>query len=67
MKNNNTILILLAGVAIYYFWKQKNKKVPINKIKEAALFTEGAIQNSNLIIPDESFAKQYKNDQERCV
>ena len=67
MKNENTILILLAGAAIYYFWKQKNKKMPMNKIEAAGMFTKDAIQNSNLVIPDDSFAKQYKNDQAKCV
>lgn len=66
MKDDNTILILLAGVAVWYFWKQKNQ-VPINKIKAAGLFTKDAIENSNVFIPDNSFAKQYKNDQAKCV
>ena len=66
MKDDNTILILLAGVAVWYFWKQKNQ-VPINKIKAAGMFAKDAIQNSNIIIPDNSFAKQYKNDQAKCV
>ena len=65
MKNDNTLLILLAGVAIYYFWKKK--QIPINKIKEAGLYTKQAIQNSEVFIPDDSFSKQYKNDQAKCV
>ncbi len=66
MKNDNTILLLLAGVAVWYFWKQKNQ-MPINKIKAAGLYAKDAIQNSNVFIPDDSFSKQYKQDQERCV
>jgi hypothetical protein len=66
MKNDNTILILLAGVAIYYIWKQNNQ-VPVNKIKAAGLFTKDAIKNSEVFIPNDSFAKQYKNDQAKCV
>jgi hypothetical protein len=65
MKNDNTILILLAGVAIYYFWKKK--QIPVNKIKAAGMFAKDAIQNSNVFIPDDSFSKQYKNDQAKCV
>jgi hypothetical protein len=65
MKDDNTILILLAGVAVWYFWKQKNK--PVNKVKAAGLFARQAVQNSNVFIPDDSFAKQYKNDQAKCV
>ena len=65
MKNDNTILLILAGVAVWYFWKKK--QMPVNKIKEAGLFAKDAIQNSNLFIPNDSFSKQYKNDQERCV
>lgn len=65
MKNDNTILLLLAGVAFWYFWKKK--QMPINKIEAAGLFTKQAIQNSNIIIPDDSFAKQYKQDQAKCV
>ena len=67
MKNDNSILLILAGVAIWYFYKQKNKKEPINKIIPAGLFTKDAIQNSNVFIPNDSFAKQYKNDQVKCV
>jgi hypothetical protein len=67
MKNDNTILLLLAGVAVWYFWKQKNKKLPINKIEAAGLFTKDAVQNSNFVVPDESFSKQYKQDQAKCV
>jgi hypothetical protein len=67
MKNDNTILLLLAGVAVWYFWKQKNKSMPINKIVSAGLNTKDAIQNSNFVVPDESFAKQYKQDQAKCV
>lgn len=66
MKDDNTILILLAGVAVWYFWKQKNQ-MPVNKIKAAGMFAKDAIQNSKIIIPDDSFAKQYKNDQSKCV
>jgi hypothetical protein len=65
MKNDNTILLILAGAAIYYFWK-KNQK-PVNKIEAAGLFAKQAIQNSEVFIPDDSFAKQYKNDQAKCV
>ena len=65
MKDDNTILILLAGVAIYYFWKKK--QTPINKIEDAGLFARQAVQNSSVFIPDDSFAKQYKNDQAKCV
>lgn len=65
MKNDNTILILIAGVAVWYFWKQK--QTPKNKVYEAGLFTKDAIQNSNVFIPDNSFSKQYKQDQEKCV
>jgi hypothetical protein len=67
MKDDNTILILLAGVAVWYFWKQKNKTMPVNKVQAAGLFAKQAVQNSNVIIPNESFAKQYKNDQAKCV
>jgi hypothetical protein len=67
MKNDNTILLLLAGVAVWYFWKQKNKTMPVNKVEAAGLFTKQAVQNSNVFIPDDSFAKQYKNDQAKCV
>jgi hypothetical protein len=67
MKNDNTILLLLAGVAVWYFWKQKNKSLTINKVEAAGLYTKDAIQNSNIFIPDDSFAKQYKKDQEKCV
>jgi hypothetical protein len=67
MKDDNTILILLAGVAVWYFWKQKNKKMPINKVKAAGLFAKQVVQNSNVIIPDDSYSKQYKNDQAKCV
>lgn len=65
MKNDNNILILIAGVAIWYFWKQK--QATKNKIYNAGLMTKDAIQNSKLIIPDDSFSKQYKNDQAKCV
>lgn len=65
MKNDNTILILLAGVAIYYFWKKK--QIPMNKIEDAGMFTKQAIQNSEVFIPDNSFSKQYKQDQAKCV
>jgi hypothetical protein len=65
MKNDNTILLLLAGVTVWYFWKQK--QVPKNKVYEAGLFTKQAIENSNVFIPDESFSKQYKQDQAKCV
>ena len=65
MKNDNTILLILAGAAIYYIWK--NKKPKINKIEAAGLFVKQAVQNSSVIIPDDSFSKQYKNDQARCV
>lgn len=65
MKDDNTILILLAGVAVWYFWKKKQK--PVNKIKAAGMFAKDAIQNSNVFIPDDSFSKQYKNDQAKCV
>jgi len=65
MKNDNTILILFAGLAIYYLWKKK--QMPVNKIEAAGMFTKDAIQNSNLVIPDDSFSKQYKNDQAKCV
>lgn len=67
MKNDNTILLILAGFAIYYFYKQKNKPLPVNKVLEAGMFTKDAIQNSNIIIPDESFKTQYKKDQAKCV
>jgi hypothetical protein len=67
MKNDNTILLLLAGVAVWYFWKQKNKPMPINKVEAAGLFAKQAVENSNVFIPDDSFAKQYKNDQAKCV
>lgn len=65
MKNDNTILILLAGVAIWYIWKQKQP--PKNKVFEAGLMTKQAIDNSNVFIPDDSFSKQYKQDQTKCV
>jgi hypothetical protein len=65
MKNDNTILILLAGVAIYYLWKKK--QLPVNKVNAAGMFAKDAIQNSNVFIPDDSFSKQYKNDQTKCV
>ncbi len=65
MKNDNTILILLAGVAIYYFWKKK--QTPVNKIEAAGLFAKQAVQNSEVFIPDDSFSKQYKNEQTKCV
>jgi ABC-type polysaccharide/polyol phosphate export permease len=67
MKNDNTILLILAGVAVWYFWKQKNKTMPMSKVEAAGLFTKQAVQNSDIIIPDESFAKQYKQDQAKCV
>lgn len=67
MKNDNTILLILAGVAVWYFYKQKNKQIPVNKIQAAGLFTKDAIQNSDIFVPDDSFAKQYKNDQAKCV
>jgi len=65
MKNDNTILLILAGAAFYYFWK--NKKPMNDKINAAGLYTKQAIQNSNVFIPDESFSKQYKQDQAKCV
>jgi len=65
MKNDNTLYILLAGVAIYYFWKKK--QIPMNKIQAAGLYTKQAIQNSEVFIPDDSFSKQYKKDQAKCV
>jgi hypothetical protein len=65
MKNDNTILFLIAGVAVWYFWKKN--QVPVNKIKAAGMFAKDAIQNSNIVIPDDSYEKQYKNDQARCV
>jgi hypothetical protein len=65
MKNDNTILLILAGVAVWYFYKKKKK--PLNKIEAAAMFTKQAVQNSNIISPDDSYEKQYKNDQAKCV
>lgn len=65
MKNDNTIFFLIAGVAVWYFWKKN--QVPVNKIKAAGMFAKDAIQNSNIVIPDDSYEKQYKNDQARCV
>jgi len=67
MKNDNTILFILAGVAVWYFWKQKNKPTSVNKIEAAGLFAKQAVENSQVIIPNDSFAKQYKNDQAKCV
>jgi hypothetical protein len=67
----NLIYFGLGGLAIYLFLKNKDKIMPMTKnprqrIIDAGVTMDQAIQNSKFSIPDMSDRKQYQQEQKMC-